>query len=133
MKYITELIINEYRLRGIDFMGYRFNRGNASYHHLIIPKRLGGKETVENGAVLNGKTSHPYLHIIENIDYDRFLAITSEIIDEKALGRLDESNLKRIDDILRGFEKEHAGRRTSKGKILIKPKYVSERILTSKR
>ncbi|MBQ6753615.1 MAG: hypothetical protein IJR03_00240 [Bacteroidales bacterium] len=133
MKHITRLIIEEYNLRNIDFMGYYFNKNNASYHHLIVPKRFGGEETVANGAVLNGLTSHPYLHAIENIDYDRFLAITSEIIDEKALGRLDGSNLKRIDDILRGFEKEYAGRRTSKGKILIKPSYISERILTSKR
>ena len=124
MKYITELIINEYKLKGIDFMGYKFVKNNASYHHLIIPKRLGGKETLENGAVLNGKTSHPYLHIIESIDEDMFIAITQEIIDEKVLGRLDESNLRRIDDILKRFEKENSGKRTSKGKLLIRDDFT---------
>lgn len=124
MKYITRLIIEEYNLRNIDMMGYYFNKSNASYHHLIVPKRFGGEESIENGAVLNGQTSHPYLHIVEEFDLDRFLAITSEIIDEKSLGRLDKDNLRRIDDILRGFEKEYRGRRTSKGKTLIKPEFV---------
>ena len=61
MKYITELIINEYRLKNIDFMGYVFNKSNASYHHLIIPKRFGGKETLENGDTREILRIHPYL------------------------------------------------------------------------
>ncbi len=51
MKRITKIMIEMYNLKNIDFMGYRFNRNNASYHHLIIPRRLGGEESVENGAV----------------------------------------------------------------------------------
>lgn len=132
MKYITKLMIEEYNLKNIDMMGYRFNKNNASYHHLIIPRRMGGLETIENGAVLNGKTSHPYLHIVEGIDLDMFIAITQEIIDEKALGRLDKGCLKRIDDILNQFEKEHSGKRTSKGKVLIKPEFVYERKMFTK-
>lgn len=132
MKYITKLMIEEYNLKNIDMMGYSFNKNNASYHHLIIPRRLGGLETIENGAVLNGKTSHPYLHIVEGIDLDMFIAITQEIIDEKALGRLDKGCLKRIDDILNQFEKEHSGKRTSKGKTLIKPEFVYGRKIFTK-
>ena len=127
MKEITNLIIREYRLNGIDFMGYRFNRYNASYHHLIVPRRLGGKESVENGVVLNGKSSHPYLHIVEGRDYEMFKAITEEMIKEKELGRLDRSSLKRIDDILSCFEREHSSDTTSKGKVLIKDEFVRGR------
>jgi hypothetical protein len=132
MKYITKLMIEEYNLKNIDFMGYRFNRSNASYHHLIIPRRMGGPESIENGAVLNGKTSHPYLHIVEGIDLNMFVSITQEIIDEKALGRLDKECLERIDDILSRFEKEHSGKRTSKGKVLIKPEFVYGRKMFTK-
>lgn len=117
-------MIEEYNLKNIDMMGYRFNKNNASYHHLIIPKRYGGEESIENGAILNGRTSHPYLHIVEGINLDMFIAITQEIIEQKALGRLDKECLKRIDDILNQFEKEHSGKRTSKGKVLIKPEFV---------
>lgn len=124
MKNITNTLIKEYNLKNIDFMGYEFKRTNASYHHLLVPKRNGGLETIENGAVLNGRTSHPYLHIIECFDNDRFEAITNEMIIEKMLGRLDKQSLQKIDDILKGFEREYNGTRTSKGKILIKDEFT---------
>lgn len=132
MKRITDLMIEMYNLKNIDMMGYSFNKNNASYHHLIIPRRLGGPETIENGAVLNKDTSHPYLHVVEGIDLDMFVSITQEIIEEKALGRLDKECLERIDDILSCFEKEHSGKRTSKGKVLIKPEFVYERKMLTK-
>ena len=111
-------------------MGYRFsNKNQLSAHHLIIPARHGGKLTWDNTVILRQNTSHDYLHIVENNDYDRFLAITSELIDENISGRLDINNLKRIKDILMGFEKEYRGKTTRKGKVLIKEEYVSGRIL----
>lgn len=124
MKSVTNIMINLYNLKKIDFMGYEFTRRNASYHHLIIPRRLGGKETVENGAVLNGKTSHPYLHRIESVDLDAFNYITSEMIDINIKGYLDFDNLRRIDDVLCQFEKEHCSDTTKKGKLLIKEEYT---------
>lgn len=132
MRKITKLMIEEYNLKNIDMMGYVFKKNEATYHHLIIPKRLGGPESIENGAILNGNTSHPYLHIVEGIDLDMFVSITQEIIEQKALGRLDKECLKRIDDILSQFEKEHSGKRTSKGKILIKPEFVYGRKIFTK-
>lgn len=132
MRYVARLIIEEYNLKNIDFMGYRFSKNNASYHHLIVPKRLGGKESIENGVVLNGVTSHPYLHTVESKDQDMFNAITNEMIIEKMLGRLDDKCLRRIDDVLTQFEKEYSGKRTSKGKILIKPEYVYGRKVFTK-
>ena len=47
----------------------------------------------------------------------------------KYLGRIDEDNIRKIDDALHEFEKEYSGRRTSKGKILIKPEYIYTRKL----
>ena len=55
------------------FMGYTFERTDQlSAHHLIIPARFGGKLTHDNTAILRQNTSHDYLHIIENYDYDMF-------------------------------------------------------------
>jgi len=124
MKAITNIMIDLYNLKKIDFMGYTFTKNNASYHHLIIPRRLGGAETIQNGAVLNGKTSHPYLHRIENVDRDVFNYITSEMIDINIKGYLDVANLKNIDDVLCLFEREHSGDTTKHGKLLIKEEYT---------
>ena len=128
MKNITNFMIHEYNLKKIDFMGYTFSRNNASYHHLIVPRRLGGPETVENGAILNGLTSHPYLHIIEAKDYELFSLITSEMIDENIKGHIDMENIKNIRDMLEYFEKEHRYDTTKKGKRLIKREYITARI-----
>lgn len=131
MRPTTKLMVEEYRLKKLkyDFMGYTFNSTDQlSFHHLIIPRRLGGQEIKENGSILVQSTAHDYLHRIESIDYDMFLAITSEMIDENLKGHLDIDNLKRIRDILICFEREYSGLRTKKGKSLIKPEYVMKRI-----
>lgn len=132
MKYVTQLMINEYGIKrlGYDFAGYSLQKNDIyTYHHLIIPRRLNGPMTIENGAILCGKTSHPYLHLIENYDYDRFLAITSELIDENIKGHLDVDNILRIYDILESFEKEYSGTRNKKGKEIIKTEYTKRLIL----
>ena len=136
MREITKLMIKEYKLMklGYDFMGYDItNKSNLSFHHLIIPHRnckamgLGEGYLEWNGAILNQNTSHDYLHLIEAKDYDMFLAITSELIDENVKGRLDIDNLRRIHDILEGFEREHSNDRSKKGKVLIKQEYMRRR------
>lgn len=132
IKPITKEMIDEYNIRKLryDFMGYTFNRvDELSYHHLIVPRRLDGPMTRENGAILVQSTSHDYLHRIEMLDYDMFLAITSEMIDENIKGRLDIENLRRIRDILLCFEREYSGARTKKGSLVIRPEYVKKRII----
>lgn len=126
MKYITRLMINMYSIDklGYDFAGYSLQKGDIYTYHHIIPRRHNGPMTIENGAILCGKSSHPYLHTIENYDYDRFTAITSELIDENIKGYLDMENLRNIDDILNGFEREYCGRTNRKGKPIIKEEYV---------
>lgn len=127
MKEITNLMIREYKLKNIDFMGYRFSRNEASFHHLLIPRRMGGKEEIGNGAILNRRSSHPYIHIIEGRDYDMYREITEEMLKENMLGRLDVSCLRRIDDILSCFEREHSSDRTAKGRCLIREEYIRGR------
>ena len=115
----------------IDFMGYEVSKINTlSFHHLIVPHRncktfgLGEGYVWWNGAILNQSTSHDYLHLIEVKDYDMFLAITSEMIDENVKGYLDKENLLRIRDILEQFEREHCSDRGKKGNLLIKDSYL---------
>ena len=131
MKQITKEMIKTFHINklGYDMMGYTFKRkGDLSYHHLIIPRRKGGKETFENGDILRQNTSHDYLHAIERLDPEIFYAITSELIDENVLRQIEYNNLKRIHDMLLYFEKEHCGDRTKKGHPVIKPEYVYARI-----
>lgn len=131
MKAITQEMIQIFHINklGYDMMGYTFKRaGDLSYHHLVIPRRLGGKETIDNGAILKQSTSHDYLHIIEKIDPETFYAITSELIDENLLRRIEYNNLKRIHDMLLYFEREHDRDTTKKGNYIIKPEFINERI-----
>ena len=119
---------------GYDFMGYNITKKkDLSFHHLIIPHRLckefhiGEGYLFWNGAILNQATSHDYLHLIEAKDFDRFLAITSEMIDENIKGRLDVDNIRRIHDVLSCFEREHDTDRGKKGKLLIKREYKNRK------
>ena len=132
MKQVTKLMINEFKIKqmGFDFMGYSLQRGEIyTFHHLIIPNREGGAYARWNGAILCGKSSHPYLHIIESKDYDMFAYITSEMIDENIKGYLDPKNIRNIHEVLALFEREHSGDRTKKGKRLIREEFVRRRKL----
>lgn len=131
MKEITKAMMHEFRINKLryDMMGYTFrNTGELSYHHLIIPRRLGGPETRENGAILVQSTSHDYLHTIERIDYDMFYSITSHLIDENILGRIDLESLRAIRDVLLCFERDYSYLYTRKGKRLIKQAYITNRV-----
>lgn len=131
LKQITQEMIETFRIDklGFDMMGYTFKRkGDLSYHHLIIPRRNGGPMTFENGAILRQNTSHDYLHLIEKIDPEVFCAITSELIDENILRRIERQNLENIRDMLLYFEREHDHDYTKKGNLLIKREYVEQRI-----
>ena len=137
MKNITEQMIKDFKIMklGFDFMGYKVDKKQSlSFHHLIIPHResknygIGDGYLYWNGAILRQNTSHDYLHIIEAKDYDLFLAITSEMIDENIKGKIDVDNLKRIRDLLLYFEREHDHDISKKGKLLIKREFVTGRV-----
>lgn len=131
MKGINEIILYKYKINILkyDFMGYDFKlEKELSFHHLIIPKRQGGKKTLENGSLLVQNTSHNYLHTIEKRDEEIYNLITKEMIEENLKGKLDIENLKKIRDLLLYFEKEHYGDTNNKGNPLIKEEYIRRRI-----
>ena len=137
MREITKIMIKDFKIMklGVDFMGYEVGRKeNLSFHHLIVPHRhckelgLGEGYFYWNGAILDQRTSHEYLHLIEQKDLDMFNYITSEMIDMNILGRLDEKNLKNIDEVLQSFEREHCSDRGKKGRYLIKDEYIRRRV-----
>ena len=106
MDKIVNLMIDKYKLRdyGLDFMGYRIrNSKELTYHHLIVPRRDGGKETIKNGAILI-RNSHNYLHLIEREDYNLYLSIRKLLIDENRKGLIDLVILRDIDKLLSCFE-----------------------------
>lgn len=126
MKEVTKLMINEFKIKelGYDFMGFHLQKGDIyTFHHLIVPNRHGGPYARWNGAILFS-TSHQYLHVIENYSYDAFCNISSEMIDMNIKGYLDPENIRHIHQILDEFERENAGARTRKGKLLIKEEYT---------
>lgn len=138
MREIAELMIKDFRIMklGYDFMGYKVDKKNSlSFHHLIVAHRnckkfgLGEGYLYWNGAILRQDTSHNYLHIIENKDYEMFCYLTSEMIDMNLKGYLDIENLRRINQVLKQFEREHCSDRNKKGKILIKEEYTKRIIL----
>lgn len=115
---------------GYDMMGYPEQQKDLiTFHHLIIPHRhckeqgLGEGYLRWNGAILY-TTPHEYLHLIEAKDYEIFLAITSEMIDENVKGFIDQQNLRYIDDCLTYFEREYCSATTKKRKPLIKEQYL---------
>lgn len=122
MKPITKEMIKIYNLDKLCFMGYTLDK-NATFHH-IVKKEHGGKEDITNGAVLN-PYAHEYLHIIEYKDYDIFIAINKmlEIINNQK-NRPTKEQYQIISKLLSMFEKEHKGEKSSKGKTLIKHKYL---------
>lgn len=131
MKEITKAMMHEFKINKLryDMMGYTFrNTNDLSYHHLIIPKRLNGPETRGNGAILVQSTAHDYLHTIERVDYDMFAAITSHLVDENILGRIDLESLRAIRDVLLCFERAYYDLQTKKGKRLIRHEYITNRV-----
>lgn len=133
MKKITKEMILYYRLKdiGLDFVGYPFkDLDELCFHHTIISHKmckelgLGEGYWQWNGSILVQNTIHQYLHTIEHYDYDRFLAIKSELIDENIKGYIDLNNLLNINDILRGFEREYCGTRNRKNNLIIKEGYT---------
>lgn len=112
-------------MKNVDWMGYKLCKGDIfTYHHCLIKREHGGLMTIDNGAILCGKSSHPYIHLIEYKDLDRFRYLTKLLMDENAMRKLDLQIIQEIDYVLQGFEKEYQGKRNKKGKLLVKDIYT---------
>lgn len=130
MKPITNFMITEYGVQvlGMDFMGYKLMRGDEYTYHHIKKKCEGGPISVENGAVLCGKTSHPYLHLIEYHDRRYYDFVSHELKGINRDGYLTLSRLFKIDDILCDFEDKHRLDKRRNGRVLLKEKYLEREI-----
>ena len=132
MRPAVKLMIKKYALLKLkyDFMGYPFEDiKDLSFHHLIIPAYSCGSmpergRFEKNGAILVVK-AHNYLHVVESYDLDRFYGITSELIDIIVKEYVDMENIRYIDDILNGFEKEYIGKKRENGNPIIKEEYLN--------
>ena len=123
MKEIVRIMINEWEIKNIGWMGYKVSRDNPYTYHHIEKKENGGKETLKNGAVLTD-IGHKYLHIVEARDkelYD-YINLVLQQINEQGFTAL-ERQLLAIDYFLKQFEREHEKDRSKHGKILIKQEY----------
>lgn len=124
MKNIIKIMINQYNIHKIDWMGYEVNKDNPYTYHHLLKKENGGKETATNGAILT-KIGHEYLNIIESRDIELYNYINNVLkqINEQGFMPL-ERQLLAIDAMLKMFEKDHRYDRTSKNKRLIKENYL---------
>ena len=125
LKPVAKQIMKKWGIKNVDFMGYKKRNDDIfTFHHLLVPAKYGGPYEEWNGVLLCGQTSHPYLHVIEHIDNDVFLYITSLMIDEKIMGHIDLDTLKEIDNVLKQFEKEHEHDRYKNKKRVLKPEFL---------
>lgn len=124
LRQVTSDMIRKWDMKEVDWMGYKKGKNDIfTFHHLIVPNRNGGPYAMWNGAILCGKSAHPYLHLIEKVEYNTFCYLTSLLIDQNALGKLDLEIIKEIDYVLTNFEFQYGKERSKKGKMLIKPEY----------
>jgi hypothetical protein len=123
MKKIVIKMLKIYKpISNLDWLNYKLVKHDLTYHH-IIKREYGGKETIENGALLV-RNSHSYLHLIECKDLEKYIVLNKllQIINnQKCEPTMDQRKI--IEYILQEFEKEHSRDKTSKGKILIKEEY----------
>lgn len=128
MKTITRELIYLYRPRHIDWMGYELRSINDLTYHHIQKRADGGNLTLDNGALLRGDTAHEYLHIIENKDLDMYVYINNLLKNVNTQGYAPtKRQLLAVRAILEQFEREHCSDKTSKGKPLIRTKYIEGR------
>jgi hypothetical protein len=109
---------------GLDWMNYKLVRKDITFHH-IIKRSSGGRRDIDNGALLMGNSAHPYLHIIEYKDIETYNALNKifKFINQQKHEPTTEQR-EIIEYLLREFEYKHRWDKSSKGKLLIKQKYL---------
>lgn len=110
-------------ISGLDWLNYKLIKNKVTYHH-IIKRESNGKRTIENGALLM-PIAHQYLHLIENKDVETYIGINKifEYINQQQYEPTQEQR-EILEYMLRQFEYQHRFDKGSKGKILIKHKYL---------
>lgn len=124
MKKITKEMLKIYKpYSDMDWMNYKIVRNDMTAHH-ILKKEHGGNLEISNIAPLRS-VSHQYLHLIECKDIDTYIAINKifKYVNQQ-LAEPTREQREIIEYLLKEFEKEHKWDKGSKGKLLIKRKYL---------
>lgn len=129
MDSILKEMLKIYQIKPLDFMGYKVTRENPYTYHHIQKKSDGGKKTIDNGAILT-LNAHEYLNIIELTDERTYIALNQIfklINNQKQAPTLEQYQI--INIMLSLYEEKHINIRNSKGKLLIKEKYLKREFL----
>lgn len=131
MSRLKERLYKDYKLEqlGYDFLGYTFESKKELSTHHILPKNSGGKTDKKNLCILNRFTSHNYIHLIEDYDKKVFLQISSHLLKQVSLGKIDIDEIRKIRELLEFFEYKYRNEYARNGDILIRPEYKSKRII----
>lgn len=110
-------------ISNLDWMNYKLIKMDITFHH-IVKREHGGKKEISNGALLM-PVAHQYLHIIEYKDIETYNAINKifKYINNQQYEPTREQR-EIIEYLLKQFEYEHIEDKTSRGKNLIKYKYL---------
>ena len=124
METVTKKMLKIYvPYSNLDWLNYKLIKKDLTFHHLL-KRENGGREIIENGALLM-PVAHQYLHIIEYKDIETYTAINKlfmYINKQKEEPTLEQRLI--LEYLLVEFEKVHKEDKTSKGKLLIKHKYL---------
>ena len=125
MKKVTGEMLKIYKpVSNLDWLNYKIVRkADMTFHH-IIKREHGGKDVIENGALLL-PVPHHYLHVIEFRDIETYIAINKifEIVNKQRYEPTSEQR-EIIEFLLQQFEGKHKNDTSSKGKKLIKYEYL---------
>ena len=124
MKKVVRDMLKIYKpYSSLDWMNYKLVKKDVTFHH--IQKRCdGGRLEINNGGLLM-PNSHAYLHLIEFLDLDTYLALNEIFKDVNYQGYEPEYEQRLIiESLLSTFESVHRWDKGSKGKLLIKRKYL---------
>ena len=122
-------MIADWGMTNIDWFGYEKAEDEIFSFHHIVPRHSGGLYTINNGSILNDKSSHPYIHLIEVVDPEMFVYLTNILININNQREMpNRQQLLAIRGVLEQFEREHCSDRSNKGRLLIKPRFVEGRI-----
>ena len=117
-------MIKIYKPLDHDWLNYKVTQANPLTFHHIVKRCEGGKEEIDNGALLT-EISHQYIHLIEYRDRDTYVTLNKlfKMINEQRAAPTKEQR-ELIEYLLREFEKMHKNDKNSKGKTLIQYKYL---------
>lgn len=127
MKNVTKEMIKIYQpISNLDWLNYKITKKcDLTYHH-IVKREDGGKEVIENGALLMPVAlAHQYLHLIECLDLETYIALNNlfKVINKQGYEPIEEQRAM-IEYLLKEFENVHRWDKGSKGKLMIKRKYL---------